>query len=381
MFPEAIQRQRPATLSDVGSGDPHQLKLWLDEHPHFDAVFAGLGGRPYWRWGIENHGDKFRENWTYLSRKDLVSRANLFPGELMKLIEDKTLEWIPDAVEVRITDPQGTDLQFAVTEAEARHWATEAWVPNHLFLNPAVENRSPARATDSVPPEHYSLPRANGVIAGTGNHVGYFPHMAFHLNDGLVTRIDGGGQFGDMIRHVLERTRDVQYPHYPEPGYAFLVEIALGTNPKEFRNRAGLFDGYFPMPNLGERKRSGVLHFGIGVHPIHEDILRFGAEHNLPTQHGWHIHTYLTTYRVRLRSGEWRTVLDRGRMAALDDPEVRQVAARFGDPDELLAEDWIPAIPGINYPGRYMDDYGRDPASWIRAEISGKLPPTIGVPR
>ena len=36
--------------------------------------------------------------------------------------------------------------------------------------------------------------------------------------------------------------------------------------------------------------------------------------------------------------------------------------------DELLSEDWIPAIPGINVPGDYMKDYGSDPESWVKKE-------------
>ena len=44
-------------------------------------------------------------------------------------------------------------------------------------------------------------------------------------------------------------------------------------------------------------------------------------------------------------------------MTSLDDPEVRALASRYGDPDYLLAEDWIPEIPGINAPGDYLKDY------------------------
>jgi hypothetical protein len=29
-------------------------------------------------------------------------------------------------------------------------------------------------------------------------------------------------------------------------------------------------------------------------------------------------------------------------MLALDDPEVRKIAEKYGDPDELLREDWVP---------------------------------------
>jgi hypothetical protein len=45
-------------------------------------------------------------------------------------------------------------------------------------------------------------------------------------------------------------------------------------------------------------------------------------------------------------------LLDKGRMTTLDDPEVRALASRYGDPDYLLAEDWIPQIPRHQCPGR-----------------------------
>ena len=37
-----------------------------------------------------------------------------------------------------------------------------------------------------------------------------------------------------------------------------------------------------------------------------------------------------------------KKLVDRGHQTALDDPGVRRVAAKYGDPDELLREDWIP---------------------------------------
>ncbi|MDA4127537.1 MAG: hypothetical protein OK452_10120 [Thaumarchaeota archaeon] len=48
------------------------------------------------------------------------------------------------------------------------------------------------------------------------------------------------------------------------------------------------------------------------------------------------------------------------------------MAARWGDPDKLLSETWIPAVPGINVDGNY-GDYAADPSIWIRNEAE-KLP-------
>jgi hypothetical protein len=43
-------------------------------------------------------------------------------------------------------------------------------------------------------------------------------------------------------------------------------------------------------------------------------------------------------------------------LTGLDDPEIRELAARNGDPDEILREAWIPKIPGINIEGDYWAD-------------------------
>ena len=68
---------------------------------------------------------------------------------------------------------------------------------------------------------------------------------------------------------------------------------------------------------------------------------------------------------MRLRNTDkWVKLLDKGRMTSLDDPEVRALASRYGDPDYILAEDWIPEVPGINAPGDYMRDYAPNPGAY-----------------
>src|SRR5437763_2392255 len=51
-------------------------------------------------------------------------------------------------------------------------------------------------------------------------------------------------------------------------------------------------------------------------------------------------------------------------MTSLDNPEVRALASRYGDPNYLLTEDWIPEVPGINAPGDYLKDYAPDPGKY-----------------
>jgi hypothetical protein len=38
---------------------------------------------------------------------------------------------------------------------------------------------------------------------------------------------------------------------------------------------------------------------------------------------------------------------------------VRALASRYGDPRDVLSDDWAPHLPGINAPGKY-EDYAKD---------------------
>ena len=141
----------------------------------------------------------------------------------------------------------------------------------------------------------------------------------------------------------LPGINDLVYPfHNPEhKGYWYLYEIAFGTHPKAFRNPQGLEDGTV----IPERLRAGVIHWGLGI-TLHHDpgvptqsqkLLDFTKQYNMPRDHGFHTHTYFTTYKVHLRNADqWVTLLDKGRMTSLDNPEVRALASRYGNPDDLL---------------------------------------------
>jgi hypothetical protein len=235
----------------------------------------------------------------------------------------------------------------------------------------------PTFAGEWLPREPMALPE--GVIAATKGEGGFYPRWEVHFKNGYVNEVKGGGLAGDMLREFLQypHINDLAYPFQkPEhPGFFWLYEIAEGTHPKAFRAAD---------TNLGvggaERSRSGVFHWGLGITLQHEPgsktksqkLIDFTAAHNLPRDHGFHSMTFLTTYEVHLRNTDKATKLvDRGRMTALDNPEVRALASRYGNPDELLTEDWIPEFPGINRPGDYAA-YAADPFKTI-TEINRKI--------
>lgn len=165
---------------------------------------------------------------------------------------------------------------------------------------------------------------------------------------------------------------------YDTPGYWHLWEVALGTEPKYFRNPKDMYGG----GTAGiycltyERYRSGVFHWGLGNELASDPGAntakkwdQFCADHKLPSGHDFHVQNYFTTYRARLRgSRKWINLVDRGHLTALDDPEVRALAKQYGDPDEVLAEAWVPDVPGINAPGSYAE-YSRNPWPYADAQM------------
>jgi hypothetical protein len=222
---------------------------------------------------------------------------------------------------------------------------------------------------------------ANGVIAGTNGSGGFWPRMEITLKDGYITGVKGGGIYGDVIREFMQypHINDVTYPYYDKPGFWHLWEVALGTQPKNFRDPSDFYGGgHSGIYCLTfERYRTGVIHWGFGneipseAGSVGQPVrwLKFGADHNLPTGHDFHIQNYFITYKAhRSTTGEWVTIVDKGHLTALDDPEVRALAAKYGDPDRLLSEDWVPEIPGINAPGSY-EDYARDPWKYADAQM------------
>lgn len=112
-------------------------------------------------------------------------------------------------------------------------------------------------------------------------------------------------------------------------------------------------------------------------------VQKWFKENKTPAGGGhWHVHTYFTTMDFTFEDGKQFRMIDKGHLTLLDDPEIRKIAAKYGDPDEILKEKWIPPIPGINEPGDYMADYAKDPFKLLSeqvAELKEKLRASAGL--
>jgi hypothetical protein len=318
----------------------------LAQREGYDLLVHGKGG------GIPNVPHRY-EAIPWLQVDHFASAATVYPRDLHTLINMKT--WMHFFGEgrggkVHLTDAEGTDLRYTLWpdyfDGTRRGYTEVPWWGHLLGHGP----------TPIVPQED-----ATGVVAGTMSHFQRpFPTIHVEIEKGRVERITGGGAYGDAWRGLKTESDAVQYPSFPRPGLFWLWEVAIGTNPKIRRppNINMLSSGGFEW----ERRRSGIVHIGLGTRWRGAEE-RWAGERGLLYGH-LHVHLMFPTLRIETPAGKEIAVIDRGHLTTLDDPEVRDMARRYGDPDAILNIEWTPGIPGIDAPGRYAD-YSRDPAKVI----------------
>lgn len=223
------------------------------------------------------------EGLPWCSAETFVHPATTYPRDLHELINH--VGWEPiwqrgKGARLRFRDPEGTDVSYRIAPQcwEQPNWGfneTPCW--GHLMYHPPPP----------VPPGQ----DARGVIAGTVAHFCRpFPQISAYLDGGPVTRLEGGGAYGDAWRDLLEETGDTQYPCFPSPGLFWLWEVAMGTHPKiaRPRHRRTVASGATEW----ERRRSGFLHFGFGTCGPPEE--EWAAEQGPPWGH-LHIHAQFPT--------------------------------------------------------------------------------------
>ena len=369
----------PKTIQYGMNPEARVLQEYLRSHPQVDGVYWG-GSWIYLAPALGPFASKWRGS-AIFDRWTVMSDVSSYPGDVWVLSETKNIEPIGFVDRARLTDPEGTDLSLEVSPELAQRWAKGVYERAHNMLGPNMATGRYARNTVSYPAlQNEWIPRSpmaqwNGVVAGTTNHVGFFPKMEVHYQNGYVTKVVGGGTYGELMRTFLNypNINTVTYPFQDRRGYFNLQEVALGTNPKVFR---GVRPANEPLDVITERVRAGYIHIGVGTQLESDPTSKgpsptwqaFVEKYDVPYYHNFHVHIYFGTYEVRLRNAEkWIKITDRGRMKSLDDTEVRALASRYGDPDKILEDAWFPEIPGINAAGK-LEEYARDPLKYHRLQ-------------
>lgn len=345
-----------------------ELADWMDtweemeREGRYDKLLWGYGGP------VLSDAKIKIQRMPFITPELLASPAHTIPYEILEAIDRWTWDRVRQARTVHITDPEGTDLHFVnhpeYYDPTRQHYDLDlvgrTWKGNVKFGKTYLPGHVTGRPWIYLPNEE-----SHGVVAGTGNHIGPVPWTRLTIDNSRVTAIDGGGEYGDRLRALMDRTEHLQYPGVPGPGLMRWWEASIGTNPHVHRPRKDFLTGWLNC--LYERMRSGVIHIGFGTIISSADE-REAARQGLPVGH-WHLHLYFPTYTCEMADGSTETVIQDGHLLALDDPGIRELAARYGDPDVLLAESWVPAVPGINVAGDYGRDYAQDPTSWVMAEL------------
>ena len=399
-FPEDVQKEfgpppvilwarRPENVDPSMPDAGAALRTYMDKHPEIEHVVIYPAG---WRWPwdaiVPKHSDKFLGNWLYEATSDLVNKSGEYPSDVWNLVEEHMLKPIEYVSGGTLTDPQGTAFRWENNPQQARKLQEYAQLAtNHL----------------QIYPNGWQTTKLEGVVRATANHIGFYPEMSVHLRDnGRVVRVEGGGRTGELLQMLLDhpKLKNAHFPSQEQPGYWYLMADGFGTNPKKARNMYTLISGSLFLPNLPERERAGVQHLSF-TSPTGPDLAgysnkliaegkleealknntpfsffrvdprdhKYALDNELPIGHTAHMHVYFPTVKYQLRdTGEWITVAEKGRINAFDNPEVRALAARYGDPDDIFSYDWIPGIPGINVPGDYERDYAPDPWAYVKSE-------------
>jgi hypothetical protein len=254
----------------------------------------------------------------------LLSPALTYPLDVWDAIDEATYQSMANAKHMEITEDIGTHLSFDLTREdwaaiEGRGDREDAgfpaaklpYVPGHLFI-----------------PFPKSLKFEGQVVINSLTFGGPVEPTKLTVDGRRVTQVEGSGNFADALRYSFEKYKNETYKGLPGPGANWISTFATCTNPKFRRSpnwESTRGSARVHSWCLGHR-RSGFLHASVGA--------------ALESKNSKLIRHFDMAFTNVYADGK-PMILD-GHLLALDDPEVRKVAERHGDPDEILREDWVP---------------------------------------
>jgi hypothetical protein len=239
----------------------------------------------------------------------MASEWARFPIDLYWAIMRKVHNQIQAGKSIRVTSPGGTDISAGVNAAHGMGFFKQiTGIPGPLDQGDGGFCMFPTGVYGFHP-----LPPAEGIIvydALLGFKGILKEPVKLTIEDQWITKIEGGEEATWLQNLITEmKSKGVDDADY-------FSEIMWGVNPK-----ASIVDG-LQMIDAREgqlTRRAGTLHFGIGK----------GGR-------GFHWDGILVKPFTVLIDGE--PLIKDGRLVALNDPDIRELAKEFGDPDKILSE-------------------------------------------
>jgi len=257
---------------------------------------------------------------THQQRERLAANKD-YPGELIYALMRKGYDTMRKGKKFHLTDPNGTDVTWSLDE--------KAWEGYNSLWGNIVNNHSPRLHLSNKPD-------MKGTFVTSMLHSGRIPSIELTIDGGKVVKVKGGGKMGDYLREVYEKYKDVQYPLFPGPGVSWVEYAVWGFYP---------VPGYGPLPEIPDMAwsgkmwaynidlKAGVFHIAVGT-TAGGFTAKFTRDHDYPFHH-----KDFVLYRPTL-TVDGEVIIDAGHLRALDDPEIRALAAKYGDPDKLLKQTW-----------------------------------------
>lgn len=238
-----------------------------------------------------------------------AQEAASYPVELVLEIEKKALEIARSGSEIHVTCEKGTDVTATYNPED---WGGDfGTIPADQKAPGTYPATFPGAIAGVLPPQETEGVVCYDAFSGVG--VGDEP-IELTFEDNYCTNIEGG-RAADELKDIVDGV----------PNVGFCEEFMFGLHPKV---RDAPLDQK-PIPNEAER-RYGNIHIAIGnmrcfsMYPFDET-----GGHEL------HLDGFVLDPTIEI---DGDPVVENGKLTFLDDPDIREVAEKHGDADQLLKQ-------------------------------------------
>ncbi len=239
----------------------------------------------------------------------LKSKGARFPAEVHHVISKLVFAQCqkPDGSLIHVTSAAGTDITAEVWRSKCGHGAAEMGVaaPGDFWV-------FPGGCFGFLPPRNVNGTAVFEAFTGYGRTS---EPTVFTIRDSLIVDIQGGWE----VAAIHQRIDGVKNGNW-------ICEIMFGLNP------ANDVDMSVTPLSLQAERSPQTLHIGLG-----DGTLNVGPRRAQGHTRQWKVlhQDGFMLYPTLTVGGE--SVIERGRLAAIETEEVHRVAAKYGDPAEVLS--------------------------------------------